>query len=69
MNGGRGGRKKRQISCTAARWQLEPGKSFADTVAPMENQAICQPSPHLGIRTCTVLALNILCLCSELWNI
>lgn len=53
----------------ATRWQLEPGKSFADTVAPVENQVICQPSPHLGIRTCTVLALNILCVCSELWNI
>lgn len=69
MNGGNQRKKIRQRSCMTTRWQLEPGKSFADTVAPMENQIICQPSPHLGICTCTVLALNILHVCSELWNI
>lgn len=51
-------------------WSLRsPLQTFFFPVAPMENRVICQPSPHLGICTCTVLALNTLRVHSELQNI
>lgn len=54
------------MSPMTTRWQLESGKFFADTVAPMENpsylpaqfQIAQDKSLHLGIRTCAALALN-----------